>query len=83
MANIVAMISKDFLKLVFIAFLFAFPIAWWAMYKWLQDFAYRINIGWWIFFAAGALALLIALATVSFQAIKAAIANPVKSLRTE
>lgn len=81
--NIVAMISKDFLKLVFIAFLFAFPIAWWAMNKWLQDFAYRVNIGWWIFFAAGALAIMIALVTVSFQAIKAAVANPVKSLRTE
>jgi putative ABC transport system permease protein len=82
-ANIVAMISKEFLKLVFIAFLFAFPIAWWAMNKWLQDFAYRVNIGWWIFFIAGMVAILIALITVSFQAIKAAIANPVKSLRTE
>ena len=82
-ANIVAMISKDFLKLVFIAFLFAFPLAWWAMNKWLQDFAYRVSIGWWIFFIAGAVAILIALLTVSFQAIKAAIANPVKSLRTE
>jgi len=82
-ANIVAMISKDFLKLVFIAFLFAFPLAWWAMNKWLQDFAYRVNMGWWIFFIAGAVAILIALLTVCFQAIKAAMANPVKSLRTE
>ena len=82
-ANIVAMISRDFLKLVLIAFLFAFPVAWWAMNKWLQDFAYRIHIGWWIFFIAGALAILIALVTVCFQAIKAAIANPVNSLRTE
>jgi putative ABC transport system permease protein len=82
-ANIVAMISKDFLKLVFIAFLFAFPLAWWAMNKWLQDFAYRVNMGWWIFFIAGAVAIIIALLTVCFQAIKAAIANPVKSLRTE
>jgi putative ABC transport system permease protein len=68
---------------VFIAFLFAFPVAWWAMNKWLQDFAYRVNIGWWIFFIAGAVAILIALLTVCFQAIKAAIANPVKSLRSE
>jgi putative ABC transport system permease protein len=82
-SNIAAMLSKDFLKLVIIAAVFAFPLAWWFMHKWLQDFAYRINIGWWIFIAAGVIALLIALLTVSFQAIKAAIANPVKSLRTE
>ena len=61
----------------------AFPIAWWCMNKWLQDFAYRVNIEWWVFVVAGIVALLIALLTVSFQAIKAAIANPVKSLRTE
>ena len=60
-----------------------FPVAWWAMNKWLQSFAYRINISWWTFIVAGFVALLIALITVSFQAIKAAIANPVKSLRTE
>jgi putative ABC transport system permease protein len=77
------MLSKEFLKLVLIASLIAFPIAWWAMNKWLQSFAYRINISWWIFLVAGLTALLIALITVSFQAIKAAIANPVKSLRTE
>ena len=81
--NVVAMLSKDFLKLVIISAVFAFPLAWWAMNKWLQDFAFRINIGWWIFIVAGIIALLIALATVSFQAIKAALANPVKSLRTE
>ncbi len=81
--NIAGMLSKDFLKLVLIASAIAFPLAWWAMNKWLQDFAYRIRIGWWIFAAAGMLALLIAMATVSFQAIKAALANPVKSLRTE
>ena len=81
--NIVSMLSKDFLKLVIISAVFAFPLAWWGMDKWLQDFAYRINIGWWIFIAAGLVALVIALLTVSFQAIKAAIANPVKSLRTE
>jgi putative ABC transport system permease protein len=82
-SNMVAMLSKDFLKLVFISAVFAFPLAWWAMHKWLQDFAFRINIGWWIFIVAGVIASLIALFTVSFQAIKAAIANPVKSLRME
>ena len=81
--NIVAMLSKDFLKLVIIAALIAFPVAWWGMNKWLQDFAYRINISWWIFIIAGVAALLIALITVSFKAIKAAIANPVNNLRTE
>jgi putative ABC transport system permease protein len=82
-ANVVGMISKDFLKLILISAAIAFPLAWFAMNKWLQDFAYRINISWWIFFVAGLLAVTIALATISFQAIKAAIANPVKSLRTE
>ncbi len=82
-ANITMIVSKDFLKLVFIALILASPIAWWAMNKWLQDFAYRINISWWIFIVAGMVALLIALVTVSVQAIKAAMANPVKSLRTE
>ncbi|MBS1620939.1 MAG: ABC transporter permease [Bacteroidetes bacterium] len=81
--NLVAMLSKDFLKLVAIASLFAFPVAWWVMHKWLQDFAYRINIEWWVFILAAFIALLIALLTVSVQAIKAALANPVKSLRTE
>ncbi|CAN5821446.1 ABC transporter permease [soil metagenome] len=81
--NLVTMLSKDFLKLVIIASVIAFPVAWWAMHRWLQDFAYRINISWWIFVVAGLSALLIALATVSFQAIRAAVANPVKSLRTE
>ncbi len=82
-ANIVTMISKDFLKLVLIASMIAFPVARWTMNKWLQDFAYRISIGWWVFAIAGASAIVIALITVSFQAIKAAIANPVKSLKTE
>ena len=81
--GIVTMLSKDFLRLVFISILIASPIAWWAMNKWLQDFAYKINITWWVFVFAGIMALLIALITISFQAIKAAIANPVKSLRTE
>jgi putative ABC transport system permease protein len=81
--QVTEMLSKDFIKLVGIACLIAFPISYWAMNKWLQSFAYRINIGWWIFVVAGLAAIFIALATVSFQAIKAAIANPVKSLRTE
>ena len=77
------MLSKDFLKLVLVSSAIAFPIAWWGMNKWLQDFAYRTDIGWWIFIAAGIIALLIALLTVSTQALKAALANPVKNLRTE
>ncbi len=81
--SIAAMLSKDFLKLVFISILIASPVAWWAMNKWLRDFAYKVNISWEVFALAGITALLIALITVSFQAIKAAIANPVKSLRTE
>ena len=81
--NIISMLSRDFMILVFIASALAIPLAWWAMNRWLEDFAYRINIGWWIFLAAAVIALLIALITVSSQAIKAALANPVKSLRTE
>jgi putative ABC transport system permease protein len=68
---------------VIIASIIAFPVAWYVMHKWLQDFSYRITISWWLFIVAGTAALLVALVTVSFQAIKAAIANPVKSLRTE
>lgn len=81
--TIVTLLSKDFLKLVGFAAIIAFPVAWWAMNSWLQDFAYRIAVPWWIFIAAAFVAALIALMTISFQAIKAAIANPVKSLRTE
>ena len=81
--SVTKMLSKDFIKLVFIACVIAFPLSWWAMNKWLQSFAYRIHISWWIFLAAGVIAILVAVITVSFQAIKAAIANPVKSLRTE
>ena len=82
-ATIVALLSRDFLKLVMLAVLLAAPLAWYLMNRWLQDFAYRVHVGWWIFIAAAAITLLIALTTVIFQAIKAAIANPVKSLRTE
>ena len=81
--NIVGLLSKDFLKLVAIAAVIAFPVAWYAMHNWLQDFAYRVSIQWWIFLAAGFLASVVALVTISFQAIKAALANPVKSLRSE
>ncbi|MGY3053078.1 putative ABC transport system permease protein [Pedobacter sp. UYEF25] len=81
--QLVQMLSKDLVKLVFIACLFAFPFSYWVMNKWLQGFAFRIGVSWWIFIVAGIAALLIALITVSFQAIKAALSNPIKSLRTE
>lgn len=82
-ANIATMLSKDFVKLVAVALLIASPLSWLIMSKWLRGYDYRINISWWVFIGAGSLAIFIALATVSFQAIKAATANPVKSLRTE
>lgn len=81
--NVVSLLSKDFVKLVLLAIVIAAPIAWYVMSKWLEDYAYRISIQWWMFVAAGMLALAVALLTVSFQAIKAALTNPVKSLRTE
>jgi len=81
--NIVSMLSKDFLVLVIIALLIASPIAFYLMYNWLQDFAYRVNISLWMFLSSGLAAIIIAFATVSFQAIKAALANPVNSLRNE
>ena len=82
-SGIVTMLSKDFIKLVLIASVLAIPVAWWMMNNWLSDFAYRTKIYWWIFVVAGVLALLVALLTVGLKALKAAIANPVKSLRTE
>jgi ABC-type antimicrobial peptide transport system permease subunit len=82
-ANIVYLFSKEFIILIAIAFLIATPLAWYFMHQWLQDYAYRINISPWLFVAGGLAAIIIALATISFQAIKAAVANPVKSLRTE
>jgi putative ABC transport system permease protein len=81
--SVVALLSKDFLKLVAIAIVIASPLAWYAMHFWLQDFAYKIDISWWVFALAGLLAVGIALLTVSFQSVKAAVANPVKSLRSE
>jgi len=81
--DVAMLLSKDFVKLIFIAIIIASPVAWFIMNKWLQDFAYRITINWWMFLMAGLSSVLIAVLTVSFQAIKAALANPVKSLRTE
>ncbi|MFN7116270.1 MAG: FtsX-like permease family protein [Saprospiraceae bacterium] len=82
-AHIVGLLAKDFMKLVLVALLIAIPVAWYFMDGWLQDFAYRIRIQWWVFVAAGVLALVIAFVTVSFQSIRAALTNPVKSLRSE
>jgi putative ABC transport system permease protein len=81
--SIVRLLSKDFLKLVLIALGIASPVAWYLMHKWLLDYSYRIDIGWWVFAVTGFMAILIAFITISFQAIKTAIANPVESLRTE
>lgn len=82
-ASLVALFSKDFMKLVIIALVIASPVAWYAMYNWLNGFAYRTTIHWWVFGLAGGLTVLIALLTVSFQSVKAALTNPVKSLRSE
>jgi len=82
-AGIAAMLSKDFLKLVVISILIATPLAWWAMSSWLHDYAYRIRISAWTFVLACVMAIIIAIITMSFQAIKAALANPVNSLRSE
>ena len=82
-ANLIAILSTDFMKLVFIAFVIAVPVAWWAAYKWLQDFAYKTEMSWWVFALSGFALMLIALATISIRTIKTAMANPVKNLRTE
>lgn len=81
--DITALLSKDFIRLVIISIVIASPLAWWAMHNWLKDYKYRTPINWWVFLAAGLVAILIALITVSYQSIKAAMANPIKSLRTE
>ncbi len=83
LSSITSLLSVDFLKLVLLAILIGSPIAWWAMHNWLQSFAYRINIQWWMFASAGLLAIIIAIVTISYHALKAAIVNPVKSLRSE
>jgi putative ABC transport system permease protein len=82
-SGIVQLLAKDFIKLVFISIVIAVPVSWYFMHKWLQDFAYKINISWTVFLLAGTMAIIIAFITISFQAIKAAVANPVKSLRSE
>jgi len=82
-SRILLLVSKEFIVLISIAFIVAVPVAYYFVNMWLQDFAYRIDIGWWMFALAGILVIAVALLTMSFQAIKAAIANPVKSLRTE
>jgi len=81
--GITTLLSKDFLKLVMISFVIASPVAWWMMNQWLQDYPYHVNIQWQVFAIAGLLSFIISVATVSYQAIKAAVANPVRSLRTE
>ena len=82
-SSIIGLLAKDFVKLVMVAIVIAVPIAWYLMDKWLQGFAYRINMSWVVFLLSGSIAILIAVATISFQSVKAAIANPVKSLKTE
>jgi putative ABC transport system permease protein len=81
--SIVSLLSRDLLKMILISAVIAFPVAWLAMAKWLEDFAYRTEIRWWIFFLAALSAVIVALLTVSYQSIKAALANPVQSLRSE
>ena len=81
--QVTVLLSKEFLRLVAVGVIIAVPISWWAMTKWLQEFAYRTPVSWWMFVVAGGVALTVALATVSFQAIRAALANPVSSLRSE
>jgi putative ABC transport system permease protein len=82
-ASLASLLSIEFLKLILLSLLLAFPLAWLAMHKWLQNYAYRVDIHWWVFILAGIAAILISVLTISFQAIRAAIANPVKSLRSE
>jgi putative ABC transport system permease protein len=81
--NILLLLSTDFLKLIAVALVLAIPICWFAMHNWLQDFAYRVHISWWVFLLAGVTALLIAFATITLQVMRAVVENPVKSLRTE
>lgn len=81
--HIVGLFSKEFVMLIGLAFLIAAPIAWYFMHQWLADYVYRIHIGWWIFVVSGAVAVLIAVLSVSFQAVRAALSNPVKTLKTE
>jgi putative ABC transport system permease protein len=81
--EILRLISGDFIKLVLIASVISFPLSWWAMHAWLQDFAYRVAISWWVFLLSGLLSVVIAVITISFQVVKAAVANPVITLKAE
>jgi putative ABC transport system permease protein len=81
--DILTLVSKDFVKLTFVASGIALPVSWWLVHRWLENFAYRVSVGWWIFFVTEAILLLIALSVISLLALKAATVNPVKSLRTE
>ena len=81
--NIIVLFSKEFLILIAIAFVIAAPFAWYYMHSWLQDFVYRVSISWWILLLGGIIAVIIAMITIGFQSVKAALTNPVKSLRTE
>lgn len=83
MASITALLSKELITLVIISFIIATPVAYWAMSKWLMDYSYRVAINWWVFVLAGVLSVTIALLTVSYQSVKAALANPIKSLRMD
>jgi ABC-type antimicrobial peptide transport system permease subunit len=83
MTSVVTLLARDFVKLVLIAIVLASPLAWWAVYRYLDQFAYKVALSWWVFASAGLLSISIALVTVSFQSIKAALANPVKSLRAD
>jgi ABC-type antimicrobial peptide transport system permease subunit len=83
LSQLMGLFAADFLKLIIIAFVIAAPLGWFAMHSWLQDFAYRIDLSWWIFILAGISSVMIALFTLSYEAFKAAVANPVKSLRSE
>jgi putative ABC transport system permease protein len=82
-SSIIVILTKDFVKLVLIAAVIAFPLAWWAMHNWLQNFAYHVDIEWWVFALAGIIAITIAILTISYQTIRAALMNPVKSLKSE
>jgi ABC-type antimicrobial peptide transport system permease subunit len=82
-SNIIKLMSADFLQLVAIAILIALPLSWWAMKSWLSNYAYKIDIAWWMFALAGGIIILIAIGTICFQSVKAALTNPVKSLRSE
>ena len=81
--SILRLFSMSFVKMSLIAMMVAFPVAWWAMYSWLEDFAYRVSLDWWLFAIAGIIVMVTALGTIVFQSVKAALTNPLRTLRTE